>query len=184
MLCFVVLASLVFWGFYKIFGHSIEQNNPKNTIKNNDPPREVSQTTPDQQSAYDRHIAKIYPEKHVLEAQTSNKPKPQLKTLKKATILPRTAKKSKIIEDLPPASLEEAQARDNYQTKLPKYALHYQAIESGQRSWRIISRVNKTENGLSANCHYRNGARRTFVKAGILELTDLKTGEIINLNEL
>jgi hypothetical protein len=183
MLCFAVLASLVFWGFYKTFGHRIEQNNPKNTIKNNEHPREVSQITSDHQNAYNRHIAKIYLEKHVLEAQTSNEPKPQLKMPKKATTLPRTAKKSKIIEDLPPASLEEAQARDNHQTKLPKYALHYQST-SGQTSWRIISRINETENGLNADCHYRNGARRNFIHQGILELIDLKTGEIINLNEL
>ena len=191
------LAYLCFNTFFK------SEKQPISTVTqdkpNNDFVRVV--TNPKPLSANDRHIAKIYtskphmvsePEPNNTLSYSENQDSSSSNALDTASVVadspksnikPRP-KRRKIIESTdtsPPKSMEEAKIRDHHHTKLPRYALHYCAT-SGKASWRIISRITDNDETFSADCHYRNGARRLFKKEGIVELIDLSTGEVLHLS--
>lgn len=77
-----------------------------------------------------------------------------------------------------PNTVEEARRKDRFETKDRRQALCYEDGK-GTVSWRVISRIWRGSDHLTARCHFRWGERRTFLHIGIIELIDLETGEIV-----
>lgn len=82
--------------------------------------------------------------------------------------------------DSPPSSISEAlEPRNNrFGGKGAQFVIGYRN-ESGEASFRVISNVIRSDDRLSARCHYRWGERRTFLFDRISAVADARTGEII-----
>jgi len=83
-------------------------------------------------------------------------------------------------DDDAPETYEESLRMDRIDDGEKRYAIHYENAE-GERAWRVVSRVVRDFESFTARCHLRWGARRTFRWDRLLEVIDLKTGEIIPL---
>jgi|GEM_PF-2846757 len=85
-----------------------------------------------------------------------------------------------ITNDDAPETYEEALGMDRVGDGEKRYVIHYENAE-GERAWRVVSRVVRDFESFTARCHLRWGARRTFRWDRLLEVIDVKTGEIIPL---
>ena len=77
-----------------------------------------------------------------------------------------------------PNTIEEARRKDRTRNERPPAST---VLPRRERyvSWRVISRIWRGSDRLTARCHFRWGERRTFLHIGIIELIDLETGEIV-----
>lgn len=83
-----------------------------------------------------------------------------------------------------PASAAEALSPefDHVATTERRYLIHYVNAD-GHSSWRVVSRVFRSDDGFTARCHFRWGQRRTFRFDRVREVIDGTTGEEIPLDQ-